>query len=385
MHDFLAQHCVPGGAVAVTDQGRLVHAVGYGYADIATREPVQPTSLFRIASLSKPITAVAILQLVERGKLSLDDRVFDVLNDFHADIEKANDSFEKRLKDVTIRHLLEHRGGWDRGQSFDAMFQSVRFANELGVAPPAHHRDVIRAMLPQKLDFEPGERYAYSNFGYNLLGRVIEKLSGQTYEEYVKEHVLAPIGVTTMRIGCTHLSGRCDNEVRYYDPGCGESCFAGDLGEQVPWAYGGWHLEAMDSHGGWIASAVDLARFAACFDDPDNCPILSADSIETMYARPPGLAGHDEDGKPKDVYYSLGWSNRVVGDGKLNHWHTGSLSGTATIMIRRHDGRNFIALLNSRTSPHATHLGREIDNLLHKAAGEVVEWPTYDLFGEFAE
>src|SRR5690606_38683770 len=217
-------------------------------------------------------------------------------------------------------------------------------------------------------DFAPGERYAYSNFGYNLLGRVIEKLSGQGYEEYVREHVLAPIGVTSMRIGCTHLSDRCENEVRYYDPGRAESVFAGDLGVQVPWAYGGWHLEAMDSHGGWIASAVDLARFAACFDDPAGCPILSAESIETMYARPPGLAGHDEDGKPKDVYYSLGWSNRVVQDDRRNHWHTGSLSGTATIMIRRHDGKNFIALFNSRTSPQATHQGRESKGLLNEAA-----------------
>jgi N-acyl-D-amino-acid deacylase len=385
MKEFLSKHCVPGGAVAVTDQGRLVHAAGYGYADIAQRKPVEPMSLFRIASLSKPITAVAILQLVERGKLSLDDRVFDILVEFHAEFDRTNDRFEKRLHDVTIRHLLEHRGGWDRDRSFDAMFQSVRFANELGVAPPAHHRDVILAMLPQKLDFDPGERYAYSNFGYNLLGRVIEKLSGQNYDEYVRQHVLAPIGVRSMRIGATRLDGRAEHEVRYYDPGYGESCFAGDLGEQVPWAYGGWHLEAMDSHGGWIASAVDLARFAACFDDPKNCPILSAGSIETMYARPPGLAGHDENGKPTDVYYSLGWSNRVVGDGKSNHWHTGSLSGTATIMIRRHDGRNFIALLNSRTSPHAAHLGREIDGLLHKAAGEVEQWPDYDLFDEFAE
>src|SRR5690606_20702110 len=122
VREFLTEHCVPGGAVAVTDQGRLVHAAGYGYADIAAREPVQPTSLFRIASLSKPITAVAILQLVEQEKLKLDERVFDVLDEFHADIDKANDSFEKRLKDVTIRHLLEHRGGWDRDKSFDAMF-----------------------------------------------------------------------------------------------------------------------------------------------------------------------------------------------------------------------------------------------------------------------
>ena len=384
MQDFLAEHRIVGASVAVTDQGRLVLARGYGYADVAAREPVQPTSLFRIASISKPVTAVAVLQSVEQGKLSLDDKVFDVL-DYSADIDAAGEKFDERLRDVTIRHLLEHRGGWDRGQSFDAMFQSVRFAQQLDVPAPAGAVDVIRAMFSHPLDFAPGERYAYSNFGYNLLGRVIEKLSGQEYEEYVKEHVLAPIGVRSMRIGASRLDGRAEEEVRYYHPGSGESVFAADLGEPVPWAYGGWHLEAMDSHGGWIASAVDLARFASAFTDPDDCPILSRRSIEAMHARPPGLAGHEEDGKPREPFYSLGWINRTLASGKINHWHTGSLSGTATILIRRHDGRNFVALLNTRTSPNSTHLGRAVDSLLHKAANQVTDWPADDRFGEFLQ
>jgi N-acyl-D-amino-acid deacylase len=371
---FMQEHQVPGVSVAVTNNGQVVFARGYGYADVAAGQPVDVNSLFRIASISKPVTAVAVLQLIEQGKLKLDDRVFEVL-DLNGDIAAAGAEFDPRMRDITIRHLLEHRGGWDRGESFDAMFQSVRFANQVGVDAPADQFAVIKAMLSQKLDFDPGERYAYSNFGYCLLGRVIEKLSGQEYDSYVKEHVLAPIGVTTMKIGATRLTGRSDNEVRYYQPGTGTSVFQEDLGQEVPWPYGGWNLEAMDAHGGWIASATDLAKFAAAFDDPDNCPILSRQSIEMMYARPPGLAGHEEDGSQKDRFYSLGWLNRVVSGGRVNHWHTGSLAGTATILIRRHDGKNLIALLNSRVSPSASHLGRAIDSLLHVAANDVTEWP----------
>ncbi len=382
MSDFLKTHRVPGAAVAVTDQGRLVYARGFGYADVAAREQVQPTSLFRIASLSKPITAVAVLQLVEQGKLKLDDSVFDILK-LDDEIEAAGEKFDIRQREITIQHLLEHRGGWDRDQSFDAMFQSVRFAEELGVAAPAGPHDVIRAMLRQKLDFDPGYRYAYSNYGYCLLGRVIEKLTGQSYEDYVKQHVLAPLGITSMRIGRTRLEDRSPGEVRFYHPGTSQSVFQQNLDAEVPSQYGGWYLEAMDSHGGWIASAVDLARFASAFDDPDNCPILSAESIRMMHARPSGLAGHEDDGSEKPVYYSLGWSNRVLDGGKANFWHTGSLPGTATILIRRHDGRNFVALLNSRVSPTAGHLGREIDSLLHKAAAEVSEWPAGNLFEKF--
>jgi N-acyl-D-amino-acid deacylase len=212
------------------------------------------------------------------------------------------------------------------------------------------------------------------------LGRVIEKVSEQTYEAYVQQHVLRPIGIGRMRIGGTRLGGRIDGEVRYYDTGSGRSVFADDLGEMVPQPYGAWHLEAMDSHGGWLASAVDLARFAAAFDDPDKCPILSRASIEAMFARPSGGAGFDQEGKPKEVFYSLGWQVRDLGDGRFNRWHTGSLPGTTTIMVHRHDGRNFVGLLNTRVSPTSESLGGDIDQKIGEASQRVESWPRYDLF-----
>jgi len=379
---FLQEHHVPGAALAVTDGGRLVYARGYGYADIAGRQKVTPTSLFRIASLSKPITAVAVLQLVERGRLSLEDKVFDILK-HEPHLEKGSLP-DQRLRAITIRHLLQHRGGWDPDVSFDPMFQSVKFAEALGVDPPAGPDAIIRSMLGRPLDFDPGERYAYSNFGYCLLGRVIETLTGQTYENCVKENVLAPLEIRSMRIGKTRPEQQDANEVRYYDPGKGPSVFAVDLNEPVPSPCGAWYLEAMDSHGGWVGSAVDLARFARAFDDPKQCKILTPESIEVMFARPPGAAGHEADGTPKEVYYSCGWLNRVVEEGsKFNRWHTGSLPGTAAILVRRHDGRNWVVLMNARVSPHATHLARAIDGLVHQAADEVTEWPEHDLFAEF--
>lgn len=374
MHNFMKEHRVPGASVAVTGSGKVVFQRGYGYSDVATNQRVTPQSLFRIASISKPITAVAVLQLVEQNKLMLDDRLLSILP-MAVDVRAAGEEFDARWNDITIRHLLQHRGGWDRGVSFDGMFKPIEFTRKIGTDPPADQATIIKAMLFQRLDFDPGLKYAYSNFGYCLLGRVIEKLSGMKYEDYVKKNVLSPLGVKAMRIGATRLEDRAEKEVRYYQPGTGTSVFQLDLGQEVPTPYGGWHLEAMDSHGAWLASASDLCKFAAAFDDPDRCPILSAASIKLMYQRPPGLAGFDENGKPKDTFYSLGWSNRVVSGGKINHWHTGSLAGTATILIRRHDGKNFAALLNTRISPSASHLGREIDSLLHRAANEVADWP----------
>lgn len=381
--DLMRKHRTPGLALAVTDQGRLVYHQGYGIADFATDEPVRSQSLFRIASISKPITAVAILQLVEQGKLDLDDKVFEVL-DYEAQIE-ASESFDERQRDITIRHLLQHRGGWDRNASFDAMFQSVRFAQQFDVPAPADRATIIRAMLGVKLDFDPGEKYAYSNYGYCLLGRVIEVVSKQPYEPYVRQHVLAPLGIRTMRLGRTLRDQRQPAEVCYYHPGVVPSVFASNLGSSVPSPYGGWFLEAMDAHGAWIASAVDLARFASAFDNPDACPILSRESIEFMYARPEEASGKRPKPQGGDWYYSLGWSNRVVGPDRMNRWHTGSLPGTATILIRRHDGRNFVALLNARVSPSEDSLRSDVDQLLHRAANAVQDWPTHNLFDELAE
>lgn len=366
IHGFMREHCVPGMAVAVTNQGVISVAQGYGYADIATREKVTPSHLFRIASISKPITAVTVLHLMEQGKLKLDDKLLDVLPQDDA-IKAAGSNFDSRWRDVTIRHLLQHRGGWDRASSFDAMFKSVAFAKEQKVDAPAGPDVVIKSMLSKPMDFDPGEKYAYSNFGYCLLGRVIEHLTNETYEEYVQQAILKPLGIHSMRLGRTRLAERAPGEVRYYQPGRSKSVFETDLGNDIPLPYGAWHLEAMDSHGGWLASAEDLARFAMAFDDPGNCPVLSEKSIALMFERPDGQAGFELDGQPKETYYSLGWMNRTLAGGKMNRWHTGSLDGTATIMIRRHDGRNIIALLNTRASPSSKHLGRDIDQLLHKA------------------
>jgi N-acyl-D-amino-acid deacylase len=122
---------------------------------------------------------------------------------------------------------------------------------------------IIRYMLARPLDFDPGKMYAYSNFGYCLLGRVVEAVSGETYEDYVREEVLKPMGIHDMRIGKSLLEGRAPREVRYGqgEPLMLKSIFGPKLGELVPAPYGTSCIEAMDAHGGWIASSVDLARF----------------------------------------------------------------------------------------------------------------------------
>jgi N-acyl-D-amino-acid deacylase len=353
----------------------MVYARGFGYADVESREPVQPQSRFRIASISKPITAVAVMQLVEQGKLKLDDKVLEVLKLQPRRVEGTKG--DARLLEVTVRHCLEHTGGWDRDRSFDPMFRSVAFARELNLTPPAKACDVIECMLGVPLDFAPGERYAYSNYGYCLLGRVIEQLSGKSYEEYVRESVLAPLGIRDMQIGKTLPEGRAAGEVKYYDGGKGPAVVGEMLGEPVPHPYGAWYLEAMDSHGGWIASAEDLVKFAASFDVPAACPILKPESIAAMFSRPAGPAGYEADGKPKAAYYGLGWNVRPVGENGANTWHTGSLPGTSTLLVRRHDGLDWCVLFNRRDGKDAKRMSAHADQAINQALNSI-DWALPD-------
>jgi len=377
MQDFMAQYHIPGASLAVGRNGKLIYARGFGFADQETRQPVQPDSLFRIASLSKMFTATAVLQLAEQHKLKRSDPVLSILKHKPFNGQMIDD----RWKSVTIDQLLHHTGGWDRDASYDPMFRPVLIAKTLGEHPPADQDMIIRYMLGQKLDFDPGTRYAYSNFGYCLLGRVIEQVSGEKYELYVKHHLLAPLGIKDMRLGRTREKDRAETEVTYFAPGSAKSVFTEDLGQPVPWPYGGWNLEAMDSHGGWIASAADLVRFGQSFDEGASTPLLDRESIRTCFARPAGAPGWKGE-KPLPTYYGCGWQVRPVGtSGKMNTWHTGLLDGTSTLLVRRYDGLTWAVLFNTaRRGDKDTPVSNLIDPLLHKAADEVKDWPEKDLF-----
>ncbi len=376
MRSFLAEHSVPGAALAVSRGGRVVYARGFGCADVDAQTPVEPTALFRIASISKPITAVAVLQLVEQGRLQLDDRAIDSMDLPRFLAEDAEP--DPRWKRVTVRHCLQHTGGWDRGKSFDPIARPWDIAATLDIEPPVTPAHVVRYMLGRPLDFEPGKRYAYSNFGYLVLGRIIEAVTGRQYETHVRKAVLAPLGITSMRLGRALLAHRAPGEVKYYPARARTrpALYPPRIGQPVPIQYGGENFEAFEAHGGWIASAVDLVKFAAAFDDPTNCPILGEDAIRTMWSRPAGAAGTQPDGTPREVFYGCGWSVRPVGnEGALNAWHGGRIAGTSTLLVRRWDGLNWAVLFNTESTPGGPAPAARIDPLVHRAAARANAWP----------
>ncbi len=366
---------LPGAAIAIVKDGRLVFARGYGFADLGDEELVQPDALFRIAGVTKPITATAVMKLVEDGQLTLDELAFP-----HLDyLEPAPDAtVDPRLNDITIRQVLLHAAGWDRTQSFDPMFVPLIAAEAVGEPAPASAETVIRYMLGIPLDFDPGDRYAYSNFGYNVLGRIIEQVTGTTYEAHMRTAVLAPMGIQRMRLGRTAFDERADGEVLYYfDNGrLTTSVFAGE--GQVPIPYGGFYLDAMDSHGGWIASTIDLMRFVTSVDGlPERPDFLSAASVASMTARPPPPLWADS-----DFYYGFGWVVEPE-DGGVRWSHGGLLPGSSAVLVREPDGVAWVALTNTAPPDLSSAISGEFVARLGPVLSAVDPWPTHDLFGQF--
>lgn len=173
----------PGVAVLVAKNGNIVYHKGIGMANLELGVPMQADMIFRIGSITKQFTAVAILQLIEQGRLSLEDEITKFIPDYPTHGHK-----------ITIHHLLTHTSGI---ASYTGMKDWTPEVMKKDFTP----LEMIDFFKDQPIDFEPGEEWRYNNSGYFLLGYIIEKVSGQTYEEYVKEHLLEPAGMVNSLYG----------------------------------------------------------------------------------------------------------------------------------------------------------------------------------------
>jgi hypothetical protein len=242
---YMRANDMPGLSIAIMRDEKLVYAAGFGVADKDSGMPVSPMHRFRIASVSKPITRAAVLQLADNTSLDTGDRVFGANSILGGTFATPNNNPD--IEDITVDHLIRHRAGFRRidkdGNGSDPMFAYTG----------TNHTGLINwALGNYPLGYTPGTTPAglssqdmYSNFGYCLLGRVIEARSGKSYEAYVRDTLLKPAGAGDIVIGGDKLADRKSDEVVYYGSG----------------AYSSVKPQRFDSHGGWIARPVDLLRF----------------------------------------------------------------------------------------------------------------------------
>src|SRR5580658_4660544 len=192
MEGLLTKYSIPGAALAISRNGALVYARGFGYADTASSRLVQPESLFRLASVSKTFTAMAIMKLVEEGKVQLDQSAFALMPDL---VPLSGRTLNAELSTVTVRELLNMTGGWDRSIVPDPIDDTPAITAATGLPAPVSCSQVIQYQLGRPLQHAPGTTYAYSNFGYCVLGQIISEVTGMSYEDYVRLAVLTPLGI----------------------------------------------------------------------------------------------------------------------------------------------------------------------------------------------
>lgn len=386
---LMTKYQVPGGAVAVINNGKLVLARGYGLSDTGNFLIAHPDSLFRLASVSKQITSAAVLTLVQDGKLSLTDKPFSILG-FKPDPKKPQTA---ALANITIQDLLQHTGGWSRetgcsncSTEGDPMFESEAISASQGLSSPPNCDHIIQYMLSQPVYWTPGQVWDYSNFGYCVLGAVIEKVTGKRYASYATGSVLAPAGAKGIVQGRTIWAA--DREVVYYDyPGSGfftgQDVFATGLNAYTN-PYGNFYLEAMAAHGAWVASPVDLLRFQAAIDGRNgHTPLLNSSSLADLTSNPGVFWSEINKANklvkftPSGEWYGMGWWVNSLG----NWWHTGDLPGTVTEQVHASNGFGWAAFFNS--NPNSGQFSTDLDNGLWNAFNGTSSFLTTDLFDQY--
>lgn len=374
---IMTKWSIPGATLAMTENGRLIYARGFGFADREAGIPVHPTSRFRLASISKTITGMTILRLAQDGRLNLDAKFVDLIPKLTPATSPAPDP---RMRNVTVRQLLQHTAGFDRPINDDHVNYYQTASRMFGNAPLTKDLQT-RYIISQRLDFEPGARYVYGNSAYQLLGRVIEAVTGQSYLEAVKALILTPAGTRNFDVAKALLSQRNVDEVKYYDyPNAPLSPALVVPGAVSPLARQyNWWVEMGDSYGGLLGNGIEVLKYQNALEGrrAGTTPLLTAASLAAMAARPVPAVWP----AASTNWTGLTWRFTATAGGQ-NWWHSGGAPGTRNLLMRRQDGRNWVVLMNSRPLDEDTILD-EIFADFFTAQGQVRSWPTHDLYADF--
>lgn len=362
---YMSQWGLQGASVAVTRNDSLIYTKGFGWADKELGLRMEPRNLLRLASISKLITATGIMVLQERGLLSLQDKVFGpegILQD---------STYCKSIKDrnyysITVEDLLRHKGGFTC-RAGDPMFstRTIILQNRLKEAPD--HKTLLRCVLRRRLGFKPGSSQSYSNLGYLLLSMIIEEVSGEPYEDFIRKNVLEPAGCHEFKIAGNYYKDRHEHEVRYYVPS-NETPVPefNNSGDTVVRCYGGNDITNLSGAGAWVGSTPELALLVASIDGRDGIPdIISKESVEAM------TAYFDKE------TFSLGWNDTDPAKGWVR---TGTFAGTNALIKYFPDGECWIFVSNTSTwkGPGLARKTAALISELRRLYGDKI--PPRDLF-----
>ncbi len=330
----MSQQNIPGLSAAVAADHRLVWSDGFGLADLENYVPAKSATVYRLGSISKSVTAVAIMQLAERGKLDLD-----------APIQKYCPAFPEKPWLVTARQLLGHLGGI-RHYRGPEEFNSTRHYTEIS--------DTLEIFKNDPLLHEPGTKFSYTTYGYNLLGCAIEGASGMKYLDFVRENIFVPAGMRRMRADDVYeiIPNRAQGYRKTSSGQLRNSALA-DTSNKIP-------------GGGFCSTVIDLVKFAIAVQTGE---LVKKATLEQMFSqqrtRDGRLAGTSRNGQ--FIGYGLGWfiSER---DGRKEVWHTGGQQRVSTILYMLPGERFAVALMANLEEARLINLSRRIADIVLRNA-----------------
>ncbi|UJP65914.1 serine hydrolase domain-containing protein [Mongoliitalea daihaiensis] len=290
----------PGLSLAIAKDGKLVYAKGYGLMDQGSNRSVNTETKFRYSSVAKTITGIAILQLVEEGKLALNDRVFG--DGAILGTRFGSNTYSHRIRNITVNHLLHHLpGGW-RNFMDDPVFDGpINLSAE----------DLISWGLDNVVQAtNPGTTYHYSNFGYLILGRIIEQVTGKSYETYVKENILDKVGATNTVLARTAQNQKHLNEATYYS----QNNFN---------PYTTYNIGRSDATAGWVSTPADIAMIFSSIDTQPNRPSILGTTLNDQRRTPLSNSGNYGKGIIRLNHPTLGQA----------FWHDGFWVGSQSLTI----------------------------------------------------
>jgi len=318
------------GTALVAENGKVIYKQGVGLANMEWGIPNTPDTKFRLGSITKQFTATLTLQLVEQGKIKLDGKLSDYLPEYRADIGQK----------VTIHHLLTHTSGIPSYTDQPGFFENVS-RNPYKVA------DFVKKYASGDLQFEPGSKFSYNNSGYFLLGAIIERITGKSYEQVLKENILDPVGMKNT--GYDHHDTLMPKRAAGYNKTADGYINAAYLDMSIPYAAGSMYSTVEDLY------LWDQALYTD--------KLISAKSKELMF-------------KPFLDNYAYGW-DVITASFKQNDQpvqiirHAGGINGFSTMIVRLVNQKNLIVLLDNTSQ----NLGRLTDTLTNILYDQPYELP----------
>ena len=358
MSETLQQYYVPGGSLAVAHNGKLVYAKGFGVANLRTREPVTPTTLFNLASCTKAVSTFGVLRLVEAGRLQLDEPMYTVIG--RPNLVRGMNA-DPRVAHITVRQLLHHSGGWNDDSGFVKAGREIQRFVPNGLPYP----EAVKILLATPLDYAPGTQAKYANGQWNLIKYIVECAAQKPYGQYMQEQ-LASIGIHDM---CEESRGVIPGQASRY-------------GGYPPHIIPGGQLTVplMPDFGNWMASSVDLVKFLTAIDGT-RMPGISQDSFQQLIAPlPPPMQNN-----PNGSHFGLGMDSVRMTEEGVTFSKNGGKPGVHCQIIHLPNNTDFCLMLNGGSSPDGTKVNPMTTAIkaLRSTLNNVREWPAVDLFQNY--